>query len=82
MTKQAGRRGIVVVRELLPLADPRADSPMESEARLVMIDGGLPMPELQYEVVDGRGKLRRLDFAWPPGATGVCHRARLRYEAH
>ena len=65
VTKQAGRRGIVVVRELLPLADPRADSPMESEARLVMIDGGLPMPELQFEVVDGRGKLRRLDFAWP-----------------
>ena len=63
--KQSGRRGIVVVRELLPLADPRAESPMESEARLVMIDGGLPMPELQYEVIDGRGKLRRLDFAWP-----------------
>ena len=25
---------------------------MESEARLVMIDGGLPKPELQYEIVD------------------------------
>lgn len=65
VTKQAGRRGIVVVRELLPIADPRAESPMESEARLVMIDAGLPLPELQYEVIDGRGKLRRLDFAWP-----------------
>ncbi len=38
---------------------------MESEARLAMIDGGLPTPELQYEVVDGNGELRRLDFAWP-----------------
>jgi very-short-patch-repair endonuclease len=38
---------------------------MESEARLAMIDGGLPIPELQYEVVDGNGELRRLDFAWP-----------------
>lgn len=38
---------------------------MESEARLVMHDGGLPRPELQYEVIDGRGRLRRLDFAWP-----------------
>ncbi|MFL0286261.1 hypothetical protein ACJH6J_15750 [Mycobacterium sp. SMC-18] len=65
VTRQAGRRGIVIVREMLPIADPRAESPMESEARLVMIDGGLPMPELQYEVIDGRGKLRRLDFAWP-----------------
>jgi very-short-patch-repair endonuclease len=31
----------------------------------VMIDGGLPHPELQYEIVDGNGELRRLDFAWP-----------------
>lgn len=64
-SRQAGRRGIVAVRDLLPLADARAESPMESEARLAMIDGGLPMPELQYELVDGNGELRRLDFAWP-----------------
>ena len=38
---------------------------MESEARLVMRDGGLPAPVLQYEVVDGNRELRRLDFAWP-----------------
>lgn len=63
--EQAGRRGIVAVRDLLALADARAESPMESEARLAMIDGGLPTPELQYEIVDGNGDLRRLDFAWP-----------------
>lgn len=63
--KQSGRRGVVAVRELLPLADGRAESPMESEARLVMIDGGLPAPELQYEISDGNGQLRRLDYAWP-----------------
>lgn len=62
---QAGRRGIVAVRDLIALADARAESPMESEARLAMIDGGLPAPELQYEVIDGNGELRRLDFAWP-----------------
>ncbi|MDH6196865.1 hypothetical protein M2272_003518 [Mycobacterium frederiksbergense] len=63
--EQAGRRGIVAVRNLIPLADGRAESPMESEARLVMLDGGLPVPELQFEVIDGNGELRRLDFAWP-----------------
>ncbi|ORV98846.1 hypothetical protein [Mycobacterium kyorinense] len=63
--QQRGRRGIVAVRELLPLANPLAESPMESEARLVMIDGGLPMPVLQYEVVDLSGRIWRLDFAWP-----------------
>jgi hypothetical protein len=63
--QQAGRRGIVAVRDLLPLADGRAESPMESEARLAMIEGGLPTPKLQFEVVDGNGERRRLDFAWP-----------------
>ena len=76
---QAGRRGIVAVRELSPasgrcphlLADGLAESPMESEARLAMIDGGLPVPELQYEIVDGNGELRRVDFAWPEQRVAV-----------
>jgi hypothetical protein len=63
--EQKGRRGIVRVRELLEHADGRAESPMESEARLVFIDGGLPMPDLQYEIVDRCGDLWRVDFAWP-----------------
>jgi hypothetical protein len=68
---QAGRRGIVAVRDLIPLADGRAESPMESEARLAMLDGGLPIPELQYEIVDGNGELRRVDFAWPAERVAV-----------
>lgn len=63
--EQKGRRGIVRVRELLEYADGRAESPMESETRLVFIDGGLPMPELQYEIIDRCGDLWRVDFAWP-----------------
>ena len=70
-TQQAGRRGIVAVRDLIPLADGRAESPMESEARLAMIDGGLPIPELQYEIIDGNGELRRVDFAWPDQRVAV-----------
>ncbi|KLO33654.1 hypothetical protein [Mycobacterium haemophilum] len=62
---QSGRRGIVTVRELLGLASSLAESPMESEARLVMLDGGLPQPVLQYEIVDLSGRTWRLDFAWP-----------------
>lgn len=63
--EQRGRRGIVAVRNLLNLADPRAESPMESEARLVFHQGGLSPVELQYEIVDLYGDLWRLDFAWP-----------------
>jgi hypothetical protein len=65
LKEQHGRRGVVNVRELLPLADARAESPMESEMRLVFIDWGLPTPELQYEIRDLHGQLWRVDFAWP-----------------
>lgn len=63
--EQRGRRGIVAVREILRYADGRAESAMESEARLVMIDHGLPRPELQYEIRGQNGELWRVDFAWP-----------------
>jgi hypothetical protein len=63
--EQKGRRGIVAVRDLLPYADGRAESGMESEARLVMIDYGLPLPELQYEIRALDGTVHRVDFAWP-----------------
>lgn len=63
--QQSGRRGIAATRALLGLASPLAESPMESEARLIMLDGGLPPPVLQYEVIDLQGRAWRLDFAWP-----------------
>ena len=63
--EQRGRRGIVAARELFPFADGRAESAMESEARLVMIDHGLPPPELQYPIHGSDGELWRVDFAWP-----------------
>jgi hypothetical protein len=65
IAEHRGRRGIVAVRELLPFADGRADSAMESEARLVMIDHALPLPELQYPIHGRDGELWRVDFAWP-----------------
>ncbi|MDR3656907.1 MAG: hypothetical protein P4L48_14975 [Mycobacterium sp.] len=63
--EQRGHRGIVAVRELLAFADGRAESAMESEARLVMIDHGLPPPELQYPIYGPDGEVWRVDFAWP-----------------
>jgi hypothetical protein len=65
IAQQKGRRGIVKVRELIGCADGRAESPMESEARLVFLDARLPMPELQYAIVDRYGRVWRVDFAWP-----------------
>ncbi|MGV0625456.1 DUF559 domain-containing protein [Mycolicibacter minnesotensis] len=65
VARQAGRRGIVAVRDLLPHADPLAESAMESESRLMMIDGGLPLPVLQHQIVDRDHRTWRVDFAWP-----------------
>ena len=44
---------------------------MESEARLVMIDGGVPPDALQYEIVDHYGRVWRVDFAWPDQKVAV-----------
>lgn len=63
--EQKGRRGIVAVRDLLPHVDARAESAMESEARLVFIDGLIPPSTLQHKIVDRCGDHWRVDFAWP-----------------
>lgn len=68
---QRGRRGIAAVRALLPLVDPRAESAMESEARLAMHDHGLPAPELQHLIRGRHGECWRVDFAWPDARVAV-----------
>ena len=61
----AGRPGAVRARGCLELADGRAESPLESRARLRCIDGGVPPDELQWPVYDSEGWLLGLgDFAW------------------
>jgi hypothetical protein len=48
------RRGVVQLRQLIPLADHRAESPRESWTRIEIIDAGLPCPEPQLWIeVDG-----------------------------
>ncbi|WP_051022120.1 type IV toxin-antitoxin system AbiEi family antitoxin domain-containing protein [Nocardia pneumoniae] len=61
--KHTGRRGRRQAAELIELADGRAESPMESRARLCCIDAGLPPPEPQLEVPTRDG-LRRIDLGW------------------
>jgi hypothetical protein len=59
-------RGCARARAVLPLADARAESPMESVVRWLFHAAGLPSPELQYIVRDSAGRfLARADFAWP-----------------
>jgi hypothetical protein len=61
----AGRRGVVQLRELVRLADPRAESPGESWTRIEIVDHGLPCPEPQWWVHDAGEPKYRLDLAYP-----------------
>lgn len=60
-----GRRGVIQLRELATLVDPRSESPRESWLRLVLFDARLPMPEVQWWVVEEGVQVYRLDFAYP-----------------
>lgn len=61
----AGRRGCRRVRLWSELADPRAESPLESLARLSCLDGGVPPDDLQVVVRDGTGRpVARGDMGW------------------
>ncbi|WP_164512590.1 DUF559 domain-containing protein [Nocardioides baekrokdamisoli] len=57
----AGRRGVVQLRQLLPLIEPRLESPREAWLWLALHDAGLPPPTPQVWVGNGRF---RLDFAY------------------
>lgn len=59
------RRGVVRLRGLVPLADPRSESPGESRTRFVVHEAGLPAPVLQHRVLHDGFELFRLDLAWP-----------------
>ncbi|MBF5030065.1 type IV toxin-antitoxin system AbiEi family antitoxin domain-containing protein [Micromonospora sp. WMMA1976] len=61
----AGRRGAVAAREFLAEADGRAQSPLETRARLRCVDGGVPPEVLQLPVRDDDGYLLGVgDLAW------------------
>ncbi|MGY1644017.1 endonuclease domain-containing protein [Geodermatophilus sp. SYSU D00703] len=59
-------RGSARAREVLPVGDPRAESPMESVLRWLVHAARLPTPEIQNVVRDAEGGwLGRADLAWP-----------------
>ncbi|MCO1598687.1 DUF559 domain-containing protein [Micromonospora sp. RHAY321] len=65
-------RGVRQVRELVPLADGRAECRQESQLRLVLIDGRLPAPEPQIWVYDRHGiPLYRLDLGYRERRVGI-----------
>jgi very-short-patch-repair endonuclease len=65
-TGRPGARGCRRVDEAVALADPRAESPMETRLRVALMRSGLAAPEVQYRIVDEYGfTLARVDLAYP-----------------
>ncbi len=61
--RQRGLREVIRLRRLVPHANGRAESPMESRMRWRFIDGGLPAPDVQVRVL-GDGRSWYLDTGW------------------
>ncbi|MEH1015646.1 DUF559 domain-containing protein [Micromonospora sp. CPCC 206060] len=70
--RHARLRGVCQARQLVRIADPRPECRQESQLRLVLIDGGLPVPEPQIWVPDEAGiPLYRLDLGYRKRRVGI-----------
>ncbi|MEU4370188.1 DUF559 domain-containing protein [Micromonospora chersina] len=62
----AGWPGAALLREVLALAEPLSESPMETRLRLLLLDAGLGPLTAQHDVHDAWGRfVARVDLAWP-----------------
>ncbi len=58
-------RGLVQLRQALPLVDGGAESPWETRTRLVLIGGGLRRPQTQIQVLNDWGAaMAGIDMGW------------------
>jgi hypothetical protein len=70
-------RGTVRAAGLWDLASPRAESAPESWVRMLLIERGFPLPEVNFPILAPTGKeLYRLDLAW------ATLRIALEYDGH
>jgi len=69
--RNPGARWIRRVHEALALMDGGAESPPESQLRLVVSTAGFPGLETQIEVFDGARFVARLDMGWREHKIGI-----------
>lgn len=66
LASRAGRNGASRFRRVIELAEPAAESPMETRLRLLLVLAGLPRPEAQVRLHDEHGRfLARPDLYYP-----------------
>jgi hypothetical protein len=69
---RAGRKGVRRARRVLEFADAKAESPMETRLRMLLVMNGLPRPELQVDIPDETGSIvGRLDLFYQQQRLGI-----------
>jgi hypothetical protein len=70
-----GLRGVRQLPQVIDLLEPKAESPMETRVRLLIVLSGLPRPDAQVIVVDRQRKfVARADLGYPE------HRLLIEYD--
>lgn len=64
VTGSPGSRAVVRLPDVIRLAEPLSESPMETRIRLAIVFAGLPLPVSQHPVLTA-GRSFRLDLAYP-----------------
>ena len=83
IAQHRGRKGVARLRRVVDLAEPNAESAMETRLRMLLVLAGLPRPEIQVEIRDGqRALLGRADMFYRDAGLvvefdGGNHRDRL-----
>jgi hypothetical protein len=70
--KHRGAKGIARLRRVVDLAEPEAESPMETRLRMILTLAGLPRPEVQGSIHDDQGHpLGRPDLLYRVQRLGI-----------
>lgn len=65
-------RGIAMLRRALTHAEPKAESPMESRLRMLLVLAGPPRPEAQVRILDAAGRFAgRVDLYYREKRLGI-----------
>jgi very-short-patch-repair endonuclease len=68
---EPGAPGTKHLQDVLDLADPRAESVMESRLRVLLVRSGLPIPAVQYELRCDGLVVARFDLAYPTARLAI-----------
>lgn len=67
-----GVQGVVKARRVLPLLEPKSESPMESRLRMLLVLNGLDRPQAQVSLCDAAGGfVARVDLYYPEARLAI-----------